>query len=311
MDGARAVYVQDTEGAFASYVIGAPDFVNATFAARWIAPEQMAAAPTPTPTATSTPAPTATPTTQWPYFRAADVILAGTGNSAKLTNFKRSGDYYCRGDYRGLSPGYNLRLFVRISTTGRTYRTESLGNGIFSFERSGASSSTQSFLTMAASGLHDMGAQTTWSGSSAAVGSPEQRLGGSSSAPPLVAGEGRAPFTGKSPASTASASRSGARSHHCGSVSRRCGGSGSPSGYASRSRSRASSSAMMRSSSRWNGCDSFLIGCARTAASSESPLDLRGEYVVRWRGYSRPASGNGGEFRYLLLDVAEGLRRTR
>ena len=54
LDGARAVYVQDTEGAFASYVIGAPEFVNAAFAARWIAPEQMAAAPPPTPSPTPT-----------------------------------------------------------------------------------------------------------------------------------------------------------------------------------------------------------------------------------------------------------------
>ena len=35
--GARAVYVQDAEGVFASYVVGAPDFVNAAFVQRWIA----------------------------------------------------------------------------------------------------------------------------------------------------------------------------------------------------------------------------------------------------------------------------------
>ena len=66
LDGARAVYVQDAEGAFATYVIGAPDFVNAPFAARWIAPDAApsgaAGAPTPTPTATPTPTPTPTAT---------------------------------------------------------------------------------------------------------------------------------------------------------------------------------------------------------------------------------------------------------
>ena len=29
LDGARSVYVQDTDGGFHSYVVGAPDFVNA------------------------------------------------------------------------------------------------------------------------------------------------------------------------------------------------------------------------------------------------------------------------------------------
>ena len=37
LDGARSVYVQDTDGVFYSYVLGAPDFVNAGFAERWIA----------------------------------------------------------------------------------------------------------------------------------------------------------------------------------------------------------------------------------------------------------------------------------
>ena len=62
----------------------------------------------------------------------------------------------------------------------------------------------------------------------------------------------------------------------------------------------------VRGTLAWSGSPS-----PGTTDGRESPLDLRGEYVVRWRGYSRPAPGNGGEFRYLLLDVAEGLRRTR
>ena len=64
LDGARAVYVLDAEGAFASYVIGAPEFVNAPFAARWIAPDPApsSATPTPTPTPTPAPAPAAAPT---------------------------------------------------------------------------------------------------------------------------------------------------------------------------------------------------------------------------------------------------------
>ena len=45
------------------------------------------------------------------------------------------------------------------------------------------------------------------------------------------------------------------------------------------------------------------------AANGHPPLALRGRYVTSWRDYSRPASGV--EFRYLLLDIAEGLRRTR
>ena len=44
----------------------------------------------------------------------------------------------------------------------------------------------------------------------------------------------------------------------------------------------------------------------------EAPIALRGRYVTRWVPYSQPAPGRpGGEFRYLLLDIAEGLRRTR
>lgn len=43
----------------------------------------------------------------------------------------------------------------------------------------------------------------------------------------------------------------------------------------------------------------------------EAPIALRGRYVTRWAPYSQPTPGPGGEFRYLLLDVAEGLRRTR
>ena len=39
------------------------------------------------------------------------------------------------------------------------------------------------------------------------------------------------------------------------------------------------------------------------------PLALRGRYVTSWRDYSQPA--HGVEFRYLLLDVGEGLRRAR
>ena len=57
-----------------------------------------------------------------------------------------------------------------------------------------------------------------------------------------------------------------------------------------------------------------LDWAAETAPDTKKenpPLALRGCYVTSWRDYSRPASGNGGEFRYLLLDVAEGLRRTR
>ena len=46
-----------------------------------------------------------------------------------------------------------------------------------------------------------------------------------------------------------------------------------------------------------------------TTKGRESPLELRGRYVTSWRDYSAPAPGD--EFRYLLLDIGEGLRRTR
>lgn len=62
----------------------------------------------------------------------------------------------------------------------------------------------------------------------------------------------------------------------------------------------------VRGTLAWSGSPS-----PGTTDGRESPLDLRGEYVVRWRNYSRPAPGNGGEFRYLLLDVGEGLRAAR
>lgn len=55
----------------------------------------------------------------------------------------------------------------------------------------------------------------------------------------------------------------------------------------------------------------WAVETAPGTKKENPPLALRGRYVTSWRGYSRPASGNGGEFRYLLLDVAEGLRRTR
>ena len=55
-----------------------------------------------------------------------------------------------------------------------------------------------------------------------------------------------------------------------------------------------------------------LDWAAKTAPGTKKenpPLRLRGRYVTSWRGYSRPAPGV--EFRYLLLDIAEGLRRAR
>ena len=45
LQGARAVYVLDSDRAFASYVVGAPDFVNAAFAGRWVAASGAAATP--------------------------------------------------------------------------------------------------------------------------------------------------------------------------------------------------------------------------------------------------------------------------
>ena len=50
LDGATAVYVRDDAGEFASFVVGAPQFVNAAFSERWVvdAPtSRLAAAPAP------------------------------------------------------------------------------------------------------------------------------------------------------------------------------------------------------------------------------------------------------------------------
>ena len=41
---------------------------------------------------------------------------------------------------------------------------------------------------------------------------------------------------------------------------------------------------------------------AGTTKSREAPIELQGRYVTRWQPYSR-----GGAFRYLLLDIGEGL----
>ena len=47
---------------------------------------------------------------------------------------------------------------------------------------------------------------------------------------------------------------------------------------------------------------------AGTTEGRESPIELRGTYVTRWRDYSKPAPGlTGGEFRCLLLDVGAAL----
>ena len=58
-----------------------------------------------------------------------------------------------------------------------------------------------------------------------------------------------------------------------------------------------------------------LDWATKTAASTrdEHPrLALRGRYVTEWREYSRPEPDlPGSEFRCLLLDIGEGLRRTR
>ncbi len=49
----------------------------------------------------------------------------------------------------------------------------------------------------------------------------------------------------------------------------------------------------------------------KTAASTRNlcraPVTLRGSYLTRWRDYSQPAEGPGGELRYLLLDVGAAL----
>ena len=44
LEGARAAYVQDTDGGIASYVVGAPDFVNAAFVRRWVVDSEGPAA---------------------------------------------------------------------------------------------------------------------------------------------------------------------------------------------------------------------------------------------------------------------------
>ena len=44
-----------------------------------------------------------------------------------------------------------------------------------------------------------------------------------------------------------------------------------------------------------------------TTKGRRSLIELRGSYVTRWRDYSKPAPGPGGEFRYLLLDVGAAL----
>ena len=83
LHGARAVYVQDAEGEFATYVIGAPEFVNAAFAARWIAPD-----PPPAPT----PAPTPTPEPIW--------TATGTGTGTNVADIRTAeladGVHFCR-----------------------------------------------------------------------------------------------------------------------------------------------------------------------------------------------------------------------
>lgn len=44
-----------------------------------------------------------------------------------------------------------------------------------------------------------------------------------------------------------------------------------------------------------------------TIAGRRSPIGLAGRYVAQWERYSMAAEGPGGDFRYLLLDVREGL----
>ena len=39
----------------------------------------------------------------------------------------------------------------------------------------------------------------------------------------------------------------------------------------------------------------------------ESPIELGGHYLTRWQHYSNPGAGLGGDFRYLVLDISEGL----
>ena len=44
-----------------------------------------------------------------------------------------------------------------------------------------------------------------------------------------------------------------------------------------------------------------------TMKTRESPVSLQGAYQMKWRHYSRPATGKHGEFRYLALHVSPSL----
>lgn len=46
-----------------------------------------------------------------------------------------------------------------------------------------------------------------------------------------------------------------------------------------------------------------------TRRGREVPHSLVGHYEMRWQNYSNLASGKGGQFRYLLLDVGAGIAK--